>query len=124
MILKDTNVYKSTDKSQNRVVSTFSMHYTKIFHVPDDDYMFHLASSIRNEESSDTDTRVGAKRQTDSLEEDMINDIVQSVHDETNSLKLLSVPERMAYDGTVTLYTDEDDRVSSMVMEMRAVDAS
>jgi hypothetical protein len=122
MTLKETNVYKSTDTSQNRVVSTFHMEGTKIFHVPDVEEMFNLASIHKHEQSQDT--RVGSKRRTDPSKEDMMSDIVQSVHNVTNSLELLSVPERMAYDGTVTMYTDENDRVCSMVMEMRAVDTS
>eukprot|EP01034_Spumella_vulgaris_P025160 gene25160-31583_t len=51
-----------------------------------------------------------------------MNDIMQSVHNITEDLQLLAIPEKVEYEGSVTMFTDESDRVSSMVMSMRAVE--
>jgi hypothetical protein len=92
---------------------------TRIFDVPDLERLFQLA--ITHSTAEEIEDRVGTKRKSDYTRQFVMDDIMRSVHDITDGLKLLEVPERIAYDGTVILYTDEDDRVSSMVMEMRAV---
>jgi hypothetical protein len=117
--LKETNVYKSTDKSQNRVVSTFNLLATRIFDIPDMEKLFQLATTHSTPE--EIENRVGTKRKSDYTRQFVMDDIIRSVHDITDELKLLEVPEKVEYGGSFTLYTDEEDRVSSMVMEMRAV---
>jgi hypothetical protein len=124
MTLKDVIVVHSEDKTQNRIVARISMKGTRLYTVPESFYK--MLPELCEENGKRTkelellkigSKRHGGKSETDSRKT-IIRDIQQKAEELTNTLILNDTPFKIDSEGSLTMYTDENNRVCSTFMEM------
>jgi hypothetical protein len=125
MTLKDVIVIHSEDKTQNRVVARIAMKGTRLFTVPDK--FFKMLPEICQENGQKTKDlefrKVGTKRnfsESDAAASRtaIIHDIQRQAEELTSLYTLSETPYKIDSEGSLTMYTDENNRVCSTFMEL------
>lgn len=120
MKLTGAKVVCSEDTRLNRVDARFHMTGTRVFYVPDDMQTIMQTMPTTDEEKVlYDDGRVGLKRVNEETARlSIVDSIMSSVQRLVDPFPLSMNPIKMDVEGTFTMFTDEDNRVSRMVMEM------
>eukprot|EP01034_Spumella_vulgaris_P041946 gene41946-51992_t len=122
MTLKDVKVVYSDDTQLNRVEATFHMTGTRVFYVPDNMHsvMRNLPVTDEEKELYNSDVKVGTKRINESTARlSIVDSIMHTMQNLVKPFPLSPNPIAMDVEGSFSMYTDCDNRVSRMVMSMR-----
>jgi hypothetical protein len=114
--LNDVTVVNSEDKSQNRIVAKITLSGTRMFAFAE-----NSRCSLENNKHTiiEDHGEVGKKRSNDTpSQEEIIHKLKSEAENFVSAFKLMPKTIHVVSEGTFTMYTDDQNRVNRMVMDM------